>query len=343
MVRKRVVGEGVAQHHLAVLVALDQEVGGGHGIGARVVVLSEDLDRGLFVVGANPVLRLRQHAARAASRIADGDDDAGLGEHAGIGLQQQVDHELDHFTRGEVVAGRFVGGFVEAPDQVFEHQTHGDVVDLARMQVDLGELGDHLIEAIGFFELLDLLVELEALEDLADVLGEAVDVISQMAADVVRVALELVEVELAVVVEAQRGAVFILRQVVEDGVDIGDAFAAQFGVALEHGFLAGRQHGVEAAQHGQRQHHALVLRRAVGAAQQIGDGPDEVGELLKEDVDFQWKALTIKDKVEGERSIPLLKRYGPACVVRAFPAPSPPRATRHSEPCWPSCLPLACA
>jgi hypothetical protein len=172
-------------------------------------------------VGANPVLRLGQHAAGAAGRIADGDDDAGLGEHAGVGLQQQVDHELDDFARGEVVAGRFVGGFVEAPDQVFEHQPHGDVVDLARMQVDLGELGDHLIEAIGFFELLDLLFELEALEDLADVLGEAVDVSGQMLADVVRVALELLEVELAVVVKAQRVAVVVLGQVVEDGVDIG--------------------------------------------------------------------------------------------------------------------------
>jgi hypothetical protein len=40
------------------------------------------------------------------------------------GFQQQVDHELDDFARGEVVAGRFVGGFVEAPDQVLEHQAH---------------------------------------------------------------------------------------------------------------------------------------------------------------------------------------------------------------------------
>jgi len=48
-----------------------------------------------------------------------------------------------------------------------------------------------LIQTIGFFELLDLFVELETLEDLADVLGKAVDVVGQMAADVVRVALEL--------------------------------------------------------------------------------------------------------------------------------------------------------
>ena len=130
---------------------LIKQIRSGHGVGARVVVLPEDLDRGLFVVGANPVLRLGQHTAGAAGRIADGDDDTGLGEHAGVGFQQQVDHEQDDFARGEVIAGRFVGGFVEAADQVLEHQPHGDVVDFARVQVDLGELSDHLVEAIGLF------------------------------------------------------------------------------------------------------------------------------------------------------------------------------------------------
>ena len=102
-----------------------------------------------------------------------------------------------------------------------------------------------------------------------------------MAADVVGVPLELLEIELAVVVEAQRVAVLVLGQVVEDGVDIGNALAVQFGMALEHGFLARCQHGIETAQHRERQHHALVLRRAIGAAQQVGDRPDEVGELLE--------------------------------------------------------------
>ena len=180
-----------------------------------------------------------------------------------------------------MIPSRFIGGFVEAADQVFEHQPHGEVIDLARMQVNIGELGDHLIQAVRFFKLFDLLVELKALEDLADVLGETGDVVGQVTTDVVGVALELVEIKLAVVMKAQRATVFILGQVVEDGIDIGNALAAQFGIALEHGLFAGRQHGIEAAQHGQRQHHALVLRRAVGTAQQVGHRPDEIGKLLK--------------------------------------------------------------
>ena len=43
--------------------------------------------------------------------------------------------------------------------------------------------------------------------------------------------------------------------------------------------LGGGQHAIEAAQHGHRQHDALVLWRTVGAAQQIGDLPNQVREV----------------------------------------------------------------
>jgi hypothetical protein len=49
----------------------------------------------------------------------------------------------------------------------------------------------------------------------------------------------------------------------------------------EHSFLGQSQRAVKTAQHRHRQHDALVLRWPVGAAQQIGHGPDEVGELLE--------------------------------------------------------------
>ena len=88
LIWKRVVGQGVAQHHLAIIVALDQEIGGGHGVGAGVIVLPEYFNHGLLVMGANPVLRLGQHPAGATRGVANGDDDAGLGEYLGIGFQQ---------------------------------------------------------------------------------------------------------------------------------------------------------------------------------------------------------------------------------------------------------------
>ena len=84
--------KGVARHHLAISVTLDQQIGGRHSIGARIVVLTEYLDGGLFVVGADPVLCLRQHAAGTTGRVANGNDYAFLGKYLSIGLQQQVDH-----------------------------------------------------------------------------------------------------------------------------------------------------------------------------------------------------------------------------------------------------------
>ena len=51
------------------------------------------------------------------------------------------------------------------------------------------------------------------------------------------------------------------------------------GQLRQHGGLGRLQHAVEPAQHGERQDDLAVLGLLVVAAQQVGDGPDEVGEL----------------------------------------------------------------
>ncbi|SBT10161.1 putative prophage CP4-6 integrase [Candidatus Accumulibacter aalborgensis] len=48
-----------------------------------------------------------------------------------------------------------------------------------------------------------------------------------------------------------------------------------------------------------------VIAAYLQTALLIGARREEVAGIRWEDVDFQWKALTIKDKVEGERTIPL--------------------------------------
>ena len=47
----------------------------------------------------------------------------------------------------------------------------------------------------------------------------------------------------------------------------------------QHGGLGGLQHAVEPPQHGERQDDLAVFGLLVVAAQQIGDGPDEGGEV----------------------------------------------------------------
>ena len=84
---KGIAGECVAELYAAILVAFDQQVGRRYRIGAGVVVLPKHLDRRLIVVGADPVLRFRQHPAGAAGGVADGHDHTRLRQHLCVGLQ----------------------------------------------------------------------------------------------------------------------------------------------------------------------------------------------------------------------------------------------------------------
>jgi integrase len=87
---------------------------------------------------------------------------------------------------------------------------------------------------------------------------------------------------------------------------------------------------------------------------------EEVAGIQWEDVDFQWKALTIKDKVEGERTIPLTPYVAAllaACRAAMNGCSSSPTAASgrlqeprimHNKACWPlpvclRCLFTACA
>ncbi|WP_290904984.1 hypothetical protein [Aquabacterium sp.] len=50
---------------------------------------------------------------------------------------------------------------------------------------------------------------------------------------------------------------------------------------LDHVGFGGLQHAVKAAQYGQWNHHAAVLRRAIRASQEIGDVPDDIALLFE--------------------------------------------------------------
>src|SRR6266545_4339941 len=94
--------------------------------------------------------------------------------------------------------------------------------------------------------------------------------------DVVRVALKPLEVELRVVVEA------LARHVIEPGVEriaLELAALALF-VFGQNPLLCGCEDAIEAAQDGHGQHDALVLGWPVRAAEQVGDLPDEVREVV---------------------------------------------------------------
>ena len=157
------------------------------------------------MVLAQVVLRLGQHAAGAAGRVEQLAHRAGRGEQLVVVDEQDVHHQPDDFARREVVARGLVGQFVEAADEVLEDEPHLLVRHRVRVQVHVAELGDDEVEDVRLAHPLDLVLELEEVEDVAHVRREALDVADEVLLDVVGVALQLLEVERRVVVEALAG------------------------------------------------------------------------------------------------------------------------------------------
>ena len=240
---------------------LHQHVGRRGGEGALVVVLPIDIElRGAMVL-PQVVLRLRQHAAGAAGGVEQLADGAGCGEQFVVVNEQDAHHQSDDLARREMVARGLVGQFVEAPDEVLEEKSHLLVRHRVWVQVNIAELRDDEVEDVRLAHPLDLVLELEEIKDVAHIPRETLDVADEVLLDVVGVALELLEVEGGVVVKALAGG-HVQPLVQGFALDLATFAPRMFGQDL--GFRRG-EHAVEAAQHGHRQHDALVLRRAVGA------------------------------------------------------------------------------
>lgn len=216
---------------------------------------------------------VQEHAAGAGCGVVDGADDVGLVEVFVVGREQQVHHEVNDLARGEVLTGGLVGRFRELADEFLEDEAHLCVGDVVGVQVHAGELLDDEEEQVVVVELLDALFELVLLEDVADVVREAADVVEEVVADVVGVAGELGEVIPGGVVEGVAG---LARQ--EDGERDGAVFPRV--VLVENLALGLGEDRIDAAQDRERQDDGAILVRAVRAPKQVRDVPDEVGVVV---------------------------------------------------------------
>lgn len=136
------------------------------------------------------------------------------------------------------------------------------------MEIDLGELGHDEIEAALLIEGGDLVLELEALENV-DVGAEPADVVDQVSFEALRVFKKLHEVELGGVVELPagllthmhvEGAALVLLRQVADGVTLG------------------RKDAVETAQNREGEDDTAVLVWLVNAPELVGDRPHKIAE-----------------------------------------------------------------
>jgi hypothetical protein len=74
----------------------------------------------------------------------------------------------DDFPGREVLSGGFIGDFRELSNQLLENRPHLCIGDGPRVEIDPCKLLGHLVQKAGFGETVDLGVEVEALEDVAD-------------------------------------------------------------------------------------------------------------------------------------------------------------------------------
>lgn len=85
------------------------------------------------------ILRDRQHPAGTAARIAHREHDARFRDPLPVAGQHEIDHQVNHVARREVLARILVQPLVELPDQLLEDRPHRRIVDRVRMQIDVLE------------------------------------------------------------------------------------------------------------------------------------------------------------------------------------------------------------
>src|SRR5690606_4789558 len=128
--REFVGGERGANLDVLRVVTFDHHVGLTDGVGLVVDFFTVEVDvaagAGGRILFFDKVLRLGEHTAAAAGRVVNGN---GEWQVVFDGVKDQVRHQLDHFTRGEVLTGLFVVFFVELADQLFKHIAHSKVAE----------------------------------------------------------------------------------------------------------------------------------------------------------------------------------------------------------------------
>ena len=149
---------------------------------------------------------------------------------------------------------------------------------VSRVQVHGGDLLDDFKEPVGLFQLFDLFVELELLDDLPGAGGEPGHEVAEIGGELVGIAEERLEGELAGVVEGQ---LELLIDDLLDGLGVSSFLRLELLVHRDDVVLGLLQHAIETTQHGERNHHPAILRRPVRTAQEIGDVPDDITVLFE--------------------------------------------------------------
>lgn len=146
--------------------------------GLVVQLLSKGHQLGGGVQLVQVLLRHRQHTAGAAGRVIDSLDHIIAGQNIVVIVEQDINHQPDHFSGGVVLPGVLVVRLGKPADDLLKDVAHLQVGNHIRVQVGLGsgELLDDNIENSLIGHGGDLSVKLELFQDVLNVLREAVQV-----------------------------------------------------------------------------------------------------------------------------------------------------------------------
>ena len=237
----------------------NQHIGFADGVGLRVEFLAEQSYIGVGIdLFAEVVLANGQHAAGAAAGVEDAANHALSARGLAVLGEQQGDQQPHHIARRVVFPAGLVRHFGESAQQFLEDLSHGMVVHLIGVQIDLGELVAEDEQPIAFVQSIDELTEVEVFDDVPHIFAEAVEVVVEVEADVVGVGFQSGEVVLGGVVKAG------LRLVENDlgqGIFGDDILEAVVGFNRFVFSVVFRQDAVETAQHEKREGDVAVFVR----------------------------------------------------------------------------------
>ena len=168
--------------------------------------------------------------------------------------------------------------FRESAQQLLKDLSHGVVVHLIRVEIDLGELVAEDEQSIVPVQSVDKLIEVEVFDDVPDILAEAVEVVVEIEPDVVGVGFQAGEVVSGGVVET---GIRLFQDNLRQGLFGDDIFEAVVGF---NGFVFSvvfRQDAVQSAQHEEGEGDVAVFVGFEEASEDIvGYVPNEVCEFL---------------------------------------------------------------
>ena len=255
---------GVLVTDILRILPLDHHLGQADGIGLRVDLLTKQAHIGRGVVTLYEIIAGGEHTTRATRLIQYGDDLSVIENIITAFCQQDIDHQLDNISAGVVVASFRI--FRKSADQIFKYVTHFHVVNGVRIEIQLRERLYYREQSVVLVHLVDLLVKVQAADDVLNIGREALDVCLKVGRQVVGVVDQLCKIKFTGIVELETGqTVHRFRRIVWVGF-----------IHFYNLCFGGCQGTLKAADDDHRDDDILVLVALICTTKFICNRPDEV-------------------------------------------------------------------